>query len=81
MVIWSSAQFRFVTLSDRFSTGSSVMPQKKNPDAARADPGEDRPHPRPRPSRFHRDEEGPALAGLFEGHAGGQGTGLSTPTP
>jgi len=33
-VIWSSAQFRFVTLSDRFSTGSSIMPQKKNPDAA-----------------------------------------------
>ena len=42
LVIWSSAQFRFVTLSDRFSTGSSIMPQKKNPDAAeliRAKPG------------------------------------------
>jgi argininosuccinate lyase len=34
LVIWSSAQFRFVALSDRFSTGSSIMPQKKNPDAA-----------------------------------------------
>ena len=34
LVIWSSAQFRFVNLSDRFSTGSSIMPQKKNPDAA-----------------------------------------------
>ncbi len=34
LVIWSSAQFRFVQLSDRFSTGSSIMPQKKNPDAA-----------------------------------------------
>jgi len=34
LVIWSSAQFWFVTLSDRFSTGSSIMPQKKNPDAA-----------------------------------------------
>ncbi|WP_340302962.1 argininosuccinate lyase [Roseobacter sp. HKCCD7870] len=34
LVIWSSAQFRFVTLSDQFSTGSSIMPQKKNPDAA-----------------------------------------------
>ncbi len=34
LVIWSSAQFRFVMLSDRFSTGSSIMPQKKNPDAA-----------------------------------------------
>jgi argininosuccinate lyase len=34
LVIWSTAQFRFVVLSDRFSTGSSIMPQKKNPDAA-----------------------------------------------
>ncbi|NND41026.1 MAG: argininosuccinate lyase, partial [Silicimonas sp.] len=34
LVIWSSAQFRFVKMSDRFSTGSSIMPQKKNPDAA-----------------------------------------------
>ena len=34
LVIWSSSQFRFVAMSDRFSTGSSIMPQKKNPDAA-----------------------------------------------
>ena len=34
VVIWSSAQFGFVALSDRFSTGSSIMPQKRNPDAA-----------------------------------------------
>ncbi len=34
LVIWSSAQFRFVAMSDRFSTGSSIMPQKRNPDAA-----------------------------------------------
>ncbi|MEM8790271.1 MAG: argininosuccinate lyase [Pseudomonadota bacterium] len=34
LVIWSSAQFRFVELSDKFTTGSSIMPQKKNPDAA-----------------------------------------------
>ena len=34
LVIWSSAQFRFVSLSDRWTTGSSIMPQKKNPDAA-----------------------------------------------
>jgi argininosuccinate lyase len=34
LVIWSTAQFRFVTLSDRWTTGSSIMPQKKNPDAA-----------------------------------------------
>ncbi len=34
IVIWSSAQFRFARLSDSFSTGSSMMPQKRNPDAA-----------------------------------------------
>ncbi|WP_375280002.1 argininosuccinate lyase [Pseudooctadecabacter sp.] len=34
LVIWSSAQFRFVSMSDRWSTGSSIMPQKRNPDAA-----------------------------------------------
>ena len=34
IVVWCSAQFGFVKLSDKFSTGSSIMPQKKNPDAA-----------------------------------------------
>ncbi len=34
MVIWTSAQFRFIALSDAFTTGSSIMPQKRNPDAA-----------------------------------------------
>lgn len=34
LVIWTSAQFRFVRLSDAFTTGSSIMPQKRNPDAA-----------------------------------------------
>ncbi|MEQ3696431.1 MAG: argininosuccinate lyase [Pseudomonadales bacterium] len=32
LVIWTSAQFNFVKLPDRFCTGSSIMPQKKNPD-------------------------------------------------
>jgi argininosuccinate lyase len=32
LVLWSSAQFGFVDLPDRFCTGSSIMPQKKNPD-------------------------------------------------
>lgn len=32
LILWSSAQFRFVDLPDRFCTGSSIMPQKKNPD-------------------------------------------------
>jgi len=34
IVIWSTPQFAFVRLSDKFSTGSSIMPQKRNPDAA-----------------------------------------------
>jgi len=32
LVLWASAQFQFVDLPDRFCTGSSIMPQKKNPD-------------------------------------------------
>lgn len=34
VVIWCSQPFKFVTLSDKFTTGSSIMPQKRNPDAA-----------------------------------------------
>jgi argininosuccinate lyase len=33
LIVWSSAEFAFVELSDAFSTGSSMMPQKKNPDS------------------------------------------------
>ena len=42
IVIWSTDRFNFICLSDEFTTGSSIMPQKKNPDAAeliRAKPG------------------------------------------
>jgi argininosuccinate lyase len=34
IVLWATPQFGFVALSDKFSTGSSIMPQKRNPDAA-----------------------------------------------
>ena len=34
IVLWATPQFGFASLSDRFSTGSSIMPQKRNPDAA-----------------------------------------------
>jgi len=34
IVIWSSAEFGFIELDDTYATGSSIMPQKKNPDAA-----------------------------------------------
>ncbi len=71
IVIWMTPQFGFVRLSDRFTTGSSIMPQKRNPDAAelvRAKVGRIA-------GAFQGlldGDEGPA-AGLFEGHAGRQG--------
>ncbi|MBA4131225.1 MAG: argininosuccinate lyase [Hyphomicrobium sp.] len=34
IVIWMTPQFGFITLTDKFTTGSSIMPQKRNPDAA-----------------------------------------------
>lgn len=34
IVIWSTSEFGFITISDAFTTGSSIMPQKKNPDVA-----------------------------------------------
>ncbi len=34
LILWSSSEFAFVTISDAFTTGSSIMPQKKNPDVA-----------------------------------------------
>ena len=34
LIIWSSAQFSFIDISDTYCTGSSIMPQKKNPDVA-----------------------------------------------
>jgi len=34
IVLWTTVQFSFIALSDKFTTGSSIMPQKRNPDAA-----------------------------------------------
>lgn len=34
LILWSSSEFRFIEIDDAFSTGSSIMPQKKNPDMA-----------------------------------------------
>ena len=34
IVLWTTPQFGFIALSDKFTTGSSIMPQKRNPDAA-----------------------------------------------
>ena len=34
LILWASEAYRFITISDQFTTGSSIMPQKKNPDIA-----------------------------------------------
>ena len=34
IIIWNSDEYRFIELDDAYSTGSSIMPQKKNPDIA-----------------------------------------------
>ena len=39
IILWSSWEFKFVELSDAYTTGSSIMPQKKNPDMAELDRG------------------------------------------
>ena len=74
IVIWCSAPFGFIRLSDAFTTGSSIMPQKKNPDAAELTRAKTGARHR-RPGRPPHGHEGPAL-GLRKGHAGGQGAGV-----
>ena len=74
IILWCSWEFKFVELDDAFSTGSSIMPQKKNPDvcelirgkAGRVFGG---------PSDSAGDDEG-AAPGLQQGYAGGQGGGV-----
>jgi len=69
VVIWCSAPFGFVTLSDALATGSSIMPQKRNPDAAelvRAKTGTGR----------IADGHERLAARLCQRHAGGQGAGV-----
>ena len=74
LVLWSSEEFGFCELSDAWSSGSSIMPQKKNPDAAellRAKAPRDR-----RPPRRAARRDARAAADLQQGHAGGQGAPL-----
>ena len=74
VVLWATKEFSYVTLDDAYSTGSSIMPQKKNPDVAELARG--------KAGRLVGDLagllttlEGPA-AGVQPRPAGGQGTGL-----
>ena len=43
IILWCSWEFKFIELDDAFSTGSSIMPQKKNPDVCGAYPRQERP--------------------------------------
>ena len=71
IVIWCSPLVGLVALSDKFTTGSSIMPQKRNPGRGRTGARQDRPHHRLAAGAADGDEG--AAARLPEGHAGGQG--------
>ena len=74
LVIFTGEEFRFFELSDEVATGSSLMPQKKNPDPLELDPRQGRPRDRP-PRRMAGDDEG-AAERIQQGPAGGQGGGV-----
>ena len=74
LVLWSSQAFGFVTLADRFCTGSSIMPQKKNPDVPELVRGKIRASHRA-PDGFARADEGPAPR-LQQGQPGRQGAAV-----
>ena len=74
IILWCSWEFKYVDLDDAYSTGSSIMPQKKNPDVAELVRG--------KTGRVYGDlmtlltVMKASAAGLQQGYAGGQGTGL-----
>ncbi len=74
LVVWSSGEFGFVTIADDFATGSSIMPQKKNPDLAELVRG--------KTGRVVGDLTALLVtlkalpARVQQGHAGGQGGGV-----
>ncbi len=59
LILWSSLEFGFVELPDAFATGSSIMPQKKNPDVAELVRGKTGPAVR-QPAEPAHDAQGPA---------------------
>ena len=74
LVLWSSPRFGFVRLADRFCTGSSIMPQKKNPDVPELVRGKTGRVVR-RPGGAADADEG-AAARLQQGQPGGQGAAV-----
>ncbi|CAM5503556.1 Argininosuccinate lyase [Streptomyces fumanus] len=79
IIIWNTKEFSFVTLHDAFSTGSSIMPQKKNPDIAELARGKSWPPDR-QPHRPDGHPQG-AAAGVQPRPPGGQGAGLRLHRP
>ena len=79
IVLWSSDEFGFLRLADAYSTGSSMLPQKKNPDIAELARGKAGP-PHRRPHRVPRHAQGPA-ARLQPRPPGGQGAPLRRARP
>ncbi len=74
IILWSTTEFGYVTLHDAWSTGSSIMPQKKNPDIAELARGKSGTADR-QPGRSAGHPQGPA-AGVQPRSAGGQGAGV-----
>ncbi len=74
LVLWTSAQFNFIELPDRFCTGSSIMPQKKNPGCAGT--GARQSGTRQWPSRRIANLDEKSAAGLQQRQSGGQGTSV-----
>ena len=74
IIIWSTNEFAMVSLSDSYSTGSSIMPQKKNPDMAELIRGKTGRVLR-RPDDTADRHEGFA-SGVQQGHAGRQGSAV-----
>ena len=72
LVLWSTDEFGFVTMDDAYTTGSSIMPQKKNPDVAELVRGQDRVASTATSSALLDGDER-ASARVRQGHAGGQG--------
>ena len=74
IVLWTTSEFGWVELDDAFATGSSIMPQKKNPDVAELARGKSGPADRLVVALLDHAEGSPAR--LRPGSAGGQGAGV-----
>ena len=77
IVLWSTEEFGFLRLADAYATGTSMLPQKKNPDIAELARGKAGPADR-RPHRLARHAQGPA-ARVQPRPPGGQGAAVRRP--